>query len=748
MALLTRFKGSTLVITTISLAIAMAVFVFATESSIQAQPVRFHQFGGNVTVDGSPAQTGLKIEARLDNNVNYAETFDGNVPVTSSGTYGLTGASSLRVCGDTPSTSEREGGANGDVIEFFVQVGGQWFLAGTSVFEIGGLTNNLGLTVNTSDTPAGDSTFSPFACKQGDEPPTPTATSIPPTPTATSTPAPAGGGGGGPAATSTATPTPTSTPIPEEVIDTISAIQSGAITHDEAADILTGISPEDAAVVIQGIDDEDAAAIFEAMDAEDAAPIAVDVETEKLSDILSIVSPEQAANILELLPTEKVTEIVQTMDEDKLVERLPLMSPDKLFEIQVQVLFDNLPSVPASQLAGEIPPVADPSLPLPQRIPDPENDSRFTYVVSQTGELVWVVLVNSPAPIDKILGKFARDIPGGVQVAVEGLEAKPPDVQPELPPGQTLSDFFGVDIENADPQDIIAVYMTFFVQKTWLQSNSINRWSIRVNRFNQELNIWVPISTKQVRESEDRIFYSVVLPGFSVLAITGSEQIPEQVFEVTDLSITPSLAFSGQDVTVSVMVRNTSATTQVYPASLWIDSTVELAQSVTLEAGEEPQKVSFIARRDAAGTYQVRVDRLLGEFTVGQAPPPTPPPATSTPTPTATPAVSGVTTPVVPTTPTPTPTTAPPTPTATATPIPMPTPTATPISVPVPGIGGAVTPIAETTSIAAPVITPTPVPIDGGGGLGAGLLAAIIVGVVVAIGAIVTIGQILYRRGR
>ena len=97
MVLLTRFKGSTLVITTISLAIALAVFVFASESSILAQPLPFHQFGGNVTVDGSPAQSGLKIEARLDDNVNYAETLDRNIPTTSNGSYGSTIPSSLRV---------------------------------------------------------------------------------------------------------------------------------------------------------------------------------------------------------------------------------------------------------------------------------------------------------------------------------------------------------------------------------------------------------------------------------------------------------------------------------------------------------------------------------------------------------------------------------------------------------------------------------------------------------------------------
>ena len=168
MVLLTRFKGSTLVITTISLAIALAVFVFVTESSIQAQPALFHQFAGSVTVDGSSADSGLKIEARLSDNVNYTPLIEGSVPTTvSDGTFGFAGATPFRVCGDNPATAEREGGAAGDVIEFFVQVGGQWFLAQTSInpviFEIGGLINNLNLTVNTSDTPAGNSTPSVFA---------------------------------------------------------------------------------------------------------------------------------------------------------------------------------------------------------------------------------------------------------------------------------------------------------------------------------------------------------------------------------------------------------------------------------------------------------------------------------------------------------------------------------------------------------------------------------------------------------
>ena len=107
-------------------------------------------------------------------------------------------------------------------------------------------------------------------------------------------------------------------------------------------------------------------------------------------------SPAKAGSVLDRIPIGKVTEVVQAMDQDKLIERLPEMSASKLFEIPTGVLFDELPKVSAEQLAFEVEPTVDPSLPPPTAVQ--VSATLAIYTVPETGQLVWAKLVGSPAP--------------------------------------------------------------------------------------------------------------------------------------------------------------------------------------------------------------------------------------------------------------------------------------------------------------------------------------------------------------
>jgi len=71
-----------------------------------------------------------------------------------------------------------------------------------------------------------------------------------------------------------------------------------------------------------------------------------------------------------------------------------------------------------------------------------------------------------------------------------------------------------------------------------------------------------------------------VVPGFSTFAVTGSREIQEQTFEVTDLAVAPSAPLIGERVTVSARVSNTGQAAGTYSATLWIDSEIESTQNV------------------------------------------------------------------------------------------------------------------------------------------------------------------------
>ena len=87
------------------------------------------------------------------------------------------------------------------------------------------------------------------------------------------------------------------------------------------------------------------------------------------------------------------------------------------------------------------------------------------------------------------------------------------------------------------------------------------------------------------------------------------------IFTSSRLSISPSEVYTGETVTISVLITNTGDGAGSYGVSLKIDGKVEATKEVTLNPGASEQ-VSFSIARDTAGTYSVDVNGLTGAFVV------------------------------------------------------------------------------------------------------------------------------------
>ena len=138
----------------------------------------------------------------------------------------------------------------------------------------------------------------------------------------------------------------------------------------------------------------------------------------------------------------------------------------------------------------------------------------------------------------------------------------------------------------------------------------------------------------------------------------------------------------------------------VYPASLWLNKTIEATQQVTIPP-QATAPVSFTVEQPVC-LYDVRVDRLLGQFAVLAEPVPTPTPSPTpavvvVPTPTSTPDVVVIPTPT-------------PTPEVVVVPTPTPTPTVVviPTSTPTPAVVVVPTPTPTPTVVVTTTPTPTP----------------------------------------
>jgi len=86
-------------------------------------------------------------------------------------------------------------------------------------------------------------------------------------------------------------------------------------------------------------------------------------------------------------------------------------------------------------------------------------------------------------------------------------------------------------------------------------------------------------------------------------------------FTVSDLTISPTEVTLGEEVSISVKVKNTGDLGGTYTAILKINGVVENIENVPIIGGST-KTVKFTMTKEVKGTYHVEVDGLTGEFAV------------------------------------------------------------------------------------------------------------------------------------
>lgn len=110
---------------------------------------------------------------------------------------------------------------------------------------------------------------------------------------------------------------------------------------------------------------------------------------------------------------------------------------------------------------------------------------------------------------------------------------------------------------------------------------------------------------------------------FNDLAVFGYgvEAPPPAAFEISSFGISPSRVYTGETVTINMLVANTGGQAASYQVTLNINGAFEASREVILDAGAE-EWVSFTTFKGFAGTYSVDVNGATGAFEVELMPVP------------------------------------------------------------------------------------------------------------------------------
>jgi len=91
--------------------------------------------------------------------------------------------------------------------------------------------------------------------------------------------------------------------------------------------------------------------------------------------------------------------------------------------------------------------------------------------------------------------------------------------------------------------------------------------------------------------------------------------IPKAAFNTSELSVTPAEVYTGEEVSIGILVANVGNLAGNYKVGLKIDGTLVTFMTVILEAGAS-EVATFTIAKDIAGTYAVTIDDLSDTFVV------------------------------------------------------------------------------------------------------------------------------------
>jgi PGF-pre-PGF domain-containing protein len=207
-----------------------------------------------------------------------------------------------------------------------------------------------------------------------------------------------------------------------------------------------------------------------------------------------------------------------------------------------------------------------------------------------------------------------------VRITIQESADKPAEIAIGAP--GVIYRYLEIIKENITDNDISSVTITFRVEKAWIEGENIDENTIALKRYDPENGEWVSLPTVKVDEDATYVYFSATSPGLSYFAVSGTAISPvPAAFTVSTLTVSPSKVSVGEDVSISVTVKNMGDLEDTYTVILKINGTVETVEDVTL-AGGATKQVVFTVARDTEGTYSVEVDGLTGSFRVVAPSPP------------------------------------------------------------------------------------------------------------------------------
>lgn len=133
------------------------------------------------------------------------------------------------------------------------------------------------------------------------------------------------------------------------------------------------------------------------------------------------------------------------------------------------------------------------------------------------GKMVVVTIGKSEETSVRNLQISVKNNVNNIQVTITNLDEKPASVAVDA--SGKVYHYLNVDKQNIEDEDISAAKIVFQVEKSWIDSNNVDRSTISLQRY--EDGRWNKLPTSEVGEDEVDVYYEAESAGLSIYAISG-----------------------------------------------------------------------------------------------------------------------------------------------------------------------------------------------------------------------------------
>jgi len=146
-----------------------------------------------------------------------------------------------------------------------------------------------------------------------------------------------------------------------------------------------------------------------------------------------------------------------------------------------------------------------------------EGKAQITIPEIAAGKTVMVTIKKSEETSVKTMQISVKNMVNNIQITITKLDKRPANVAVDA--GGGVYRYLNIDKQNIEDEDISSAKIVFQVEKSWVDSNNIDRSTVSLQRY--EDGRWNKLPTSEVWEDAVNVYYEAESPGLSIYAISG-----------------------------------------------------------------------------------------------------------------------------------------------------------------------------------------------------------------------------------